>query len=314
MNLDRRRLLGVIAGVASGGAGASAFSSRSGARAGATFAADDLTVRTDDGALGAVTVAPAGTVSWSGLETPAGGVALTLYAKYAADLRFRKLAGQRLPAAGLHGEADYAFQSRDLLAVEGFDTSDFDPDDGERATRRVALRLAVTVVGADGETTLTTGYADARFDVTVVNRPESGGVDGRANTAATGDETSENGTTTSETAAENETTTATTTESKPTDTTTETETKTTAENTATTTSRPTATETTTENPTETTTTTATTSENATTASGRTTGSDTTTRTTATTSDRNNTEAVENNTNISKSNTDSSKGRDAADGK
>lgn len=194
MNTDRRRLLGLLAGVAAGGAGASAFARTGRADAGATFGASDVTVRTHDGALDAVTVAPAGTVSWSGLEEPAGSVALSLYAKLDSALRFRELDGQRLDATGLHGEADYQFGTRDLLDGPGFSAADFEPDDGETRTRTVRLRLSVAVYATDG-TELTAGYTDATFDVTVENRPESETVTGRANAGAeSAGETTEAGT------------------------------------------------------------------------------------------------------------------------
>ncbi|WP_162224147.1 hypothetical protein [Halorussus salinus] len=302
MNLDRRRLLGLLGGVAVGGAGASALSSRSGASAGVTFAASDLTVRTDDGSLDSLTVAPAGTVSWSGLETPAGGVALTLSAAYGGR-SFRDLASQRLPAAGLHGEADYAFESRDLLGVEEFDASDFAAADGERVTETVRLRLTVTVVAADGETTLTTGRADARFDVTVENRPEEGAVEGRANTGATDD-----GTTTAEPETTTETTDSGTTTAEPETTTETTDSGTT---TAKTTTNETATESTTtttaDSGTTTTETTTTTTDTTTTTTDTTT---TTGDTAATTADQSNTETVKTNTTTGKSNTNDFDGRDA----
>lgn len=217
MNTDRRRLLGLLAGVAAGGVGASAFARTGRADAGATFAASDVTVRTHDGALDAVTVAPAGTVSWSGLEEPAGSVGLVLYAKLDSALRYRELDGQRLDAAGLHGETDYRFETRNLLAGSGFSAADFEPDDGENRTRTVRLRFDITVYATDDETELTTGYADATFDVTVENRPEAGTVEGAANAGAEpAGETTEAGTaaTTTEEGTGGETTTepATTTE------------------------------------------------------------------------------------------------------
>ena len=199
MNTDRRRLLGVLAGAAAGGAGASAYAHTSRADAGATFAASDVTVRTHDGALGAVTVAPAGTVSWSGLEEPAGSVALALYAKLGSDPRFHELEGQRLDAAGLHGETGYRFETRNLLGGPGLAAADFEPGDGETLTRVVRLRLEVTMYASDDETVLTSGDADATFDVTVENRPEDGSVDGEANTGGrpeNGDETTRTETTT----------------------------------------------------------------------------------------------------------------------
>lgn len=173
--------MGVLASVAAGGAAASAFSGTSRASAGATLTASDVTVRTDDGALSALTVAPAGTVSWSGLEEPAGSVRLSLHAKRGSAAS-HLLTTQRLSAAGIHGETDYAFDTRDLLDSEVLSTDDFDPADGERVTREVALEIAVEVVASDGETTLTTGDAAATFDATVVNRPEASGVEGQANT------------------------------------------------------------------------------------------------------------------------------------
>jgi hypothetical protein len=316
MNLDRRRLLGLLAGVAAGGAGASALSRRGEASAGATFAASDLTVRTDDGSLDSLTVAPAGTVSWSGLETPAGGVALTLSATHGGR-PFRDFASQRLPAAGLHGETDYAFESRDLLGVEEFDASDFAAADGERVTETVRLRLAVTVVAADGETTLTTGYADARFDMTVENRPEEGAVDGRANTGATDDETTGDFETTPETAE----TTATTDDATGTTTTTDDATTTTTETGTTTTTADSAeTTTTTADSAETTATTADSAETTADSVETTADSAETTATTADTTEtaersntkerKRNTKAGRNNLNASKSNTNTFDGRDA----
>lgn len=204
MNTDRRRFLGLLAGVAAGGAGASAFARTGRADARATFVASDVTVRTHDGALDAVTVAPAGTVSWSGLEESAGSVALALHAKLDSALQYHELASRRLDAAGLHGGTDYQFETHNLLHESGFSARDFGPGDGETLTRQVRLRLAVTVYATDDETVLTTGYADATFDVTVENRPEKGTVDGRANTGAeaedgtTETETTEDGTTTEE--------------------------------------------------------------------------------------------------------------------
>ncbi|WP_210424137.1 hypothetical protein [Halorussus ruber] len=264
MNTDRRRFLGLLAGVAAGGAGASALARTGRADAGATFAASDVTVRTHDGALGALTIAPAGTVSWSGLEEPAENAALVLYAKLDSALRYRELDGQRLDAAGLHGETEFRFETRDLLDGRGFSPADFTPDDGERRTRTVRLRLGVTVFGAD-ETVLTSGYADATFDVTVENRPEETGADGRANTGGE----AENGG-----GRPTETTTETTTTTEETETTTE-EMETTTE--TTTAETTTATETTpAETTTTTTETTATTSETTTTETTATTTTEATT--------------------------------------
>ncbi|WP_137283475.1 hypothetical protein [Halorussus salinisoli] len=184
MNLDRRRLLGVLAGVTAGGASASAFARSGSANAGATFDASDVTVESDDGSLRALTVAPAGTTSWSGLEAPARQVSIVMYAKLDTDLEYHRLDSQRLGASGLHGETDYAFGTRNLLATSAFSAGDFEPSgDGQTRTRTVRLRLVVTVTGTDG-TELTSGHSDATFEVSVENLPESADADGDANTGA----------------------------------------------------------------------------------------------------------------------------------
>ena len=215
MNTDRRRLLGALAGVAAGGAGLASLLPAASASADADFAAEDVTVATDDGNVRGVTVAPAGTVSWRGLDEPAGRVALSLYAKLDADYRYRKLATDSLSARGLHGETAYDFGALDLLDRDGFAAADFSAADGETRTRRVRLRLAFEVYAGDGETALTKGYADTVFDVTVENRAGGGDVDGDAAVAVetpTDAETQTTETTATETAASTATEKATETE------------------------------------------------------------------------------------------------------
>ncbi|MFC4551692.1 MULTISPECIES: hypothetical protein [Halorussus] len=242
MNTDRRRLLGALAGVAAGGAGLASLLPAAHASADADFAAEDVTVASDDGNVRGVTVAPAGTVAWRGLDEPAGRVALSLYAKLDADYRYRKLATDSLSARGLHGETAYDFGALDLLDREGFAAADFSAADGETRTRRLRLRLAFEVYAAAGETALARGYADAVFDVTVENLAGSGDVDGDAAVAV---ETQTTETTATETAASTATETATETEtSTATDSTASTTSTTTAERTTATTSGTTTEETT----------------------------------------------------------------------
>jgi len=180
MNADRRRLLGALAGVAAGGAGAVALATRTGASTRVRFDAGDVTVESDDGTLRSLSVAPSGTVSWSGLEEPAGSVTLALYAKLARDREYAALATQRLDAAGLHGETDYAFETMALFDFQGFSAGDFAARDGSTSATPVQLRFEITVNATDG-TTLTTDYAVRTFVVRVRNVAEQTDVSGTAN-------------------------------------------------------------------------------------------------------------------------------------
>jgi hypothetical protein len=180
MNADRRRLLGVLAGVAAGGAGAAALAQRTGASTRMRFDADDVTVASDDGTLRSLSVAPSGTVSWSGLEEPAGSVTLALHAKLARDREHVGLATQRLDAAGLHGETEYAFETMALFDFQGFSSGDFAARDGRTSATPVQLRFDITVNATDG-TTLTTDYAVRTFVVRVRNLAERTDVSGTAN-------------------------------------------------------------------------------------------------------------------------------------
>lgn len=180
MNADRRRLLGVLAGVAAGGAGASVLARQSSASTRVNVDAGDVTVESDDGTLRSLSVAPSGTVSWSGLETPAGSVTVALYAKLARDRGYSELATRRLDAAGLHGETGYAFETMELFATPGFASADFAARDGTTNATPVQLRFEIAVTAPDG-TTLTTAFAVETFVVRVRNTAEQADVSGTAN-------------------------------------------------------------------------------------------------------------------------------------
>ncbi|WP_458185068.1 hypothetical protein [Haladaptatus sp. NG-WS-4] len=183
--LTRRTVLGTVGGLAVAGSGP-ALLSGSTAAVDTKFTPNNTEVlTTDDGSVREVVVETSGTVSWDGLEEPAGSLSLSLYAKLDADLQYYELAAQRLDAAGLHGRLEYDFEARNLLDDPGFSAADFEAADGTERTRTVWLRLDVTVYGTDGTTTLTTGYADASFTVTVENRDERCEISGEANTGAT---------------------------------------------------------------------------------------------------------------------------------
>ncbi|MFC7045022.1 hypothetical protein ACFQH6_05925 [Halobacteriaceae archaeon GCM10025711] len=159
-----------------------------------------MTVESHDGTLASLTIAPAGTVAWSGLEAPAKKLELALDARLGGTKSYTGVAERHQPVAGLHGSTPYRFKSHDLLDASGFDATAFEPEtDGAERTRTVTLRLRATVRGTGGRT-LTSRTVTATFAVTVVDRPEQVDVAGDANTGgsaggggATGESQDDNG-------------------------------------------------------------------------------------------------------------------------
>ncbi|WP_158057767.1 hypothetical protein [Halorussus halophilus] len=222
MNTNRRKVLGALAGVAVGGASATLFTRSAGATVETEFTADDLAVETADGTVRGLTVAPAGSIAWDGLEEPARSVSLTLHAKLDADFKFHRLATRTLTARGLHGETAYDFGTQHLLRTDGFEAPDFEAPDGETRTRHVRLRLSYEVFAGDDRTSLASGYADTAFSVTVENIAQNGDVSGEANSGVTAETESSAGetqTTSTAATADGPTTTTETTETTTTGTT-----------------------------------------------------------------------------------------------
>jgi hypothetical protein len=202
MNTTRRKLLSSVVALGAAGFGLSRIPTRSGARATASFASESVAIDAPDGELLDLSIAPAGTIEWTGLDAPADELAVTLAARLAPDGEFATLGTVRKPVRGLSGRTTYAFARRDLLGGDPFVAGDFEPT-GDSRTRTVELRFALVVTGATGAVVLSEAVSD-RFTVTVdavsgtvIETPTP-----EPTTAATTAETTETSTATSTTTVE----------------------------------------------------------------------------------------------------------------
>lgn len=148
-----------------------------------SFEATDASVASNNGKVRDVTIGPNGTVSYSGLETRAANVSVTV----AASLDGRSwetIATKDVDAGGLSGSVTYDFSSRSLVKGGGpFDTSAFrTPTDGGTSDTDVYVRVNATVHESGGAEVPTT--ATTSFVVTVENVPRGSGVGGQVNSDA----------------------------------------------------------------------------------------------------------------------------------
>ncbi|WP_327051316.1 hypothetical protein [Halomicrococcus gelatinilyticus] len=154
MDLDRRKVLGTVGGLAIAGSGLAAFTGSAAASVSTEFKANNAgTVTTADGSVRKVMVDTSGTVSWSGLDSPADSAEVTLEAKRhgVGAAHYSEVASDTYDVNGLSGEAAFELPTVDL--TEHFGDDHFESDtDGKLTATWVDLRVSVTVTSQDGST------------------------------------------------------------------------------------------------------------------------------------------------------------------
>jgi hypothetical protein len=154
----------------------------SSAMAQTSFTAGDVSATSHNGQLQELTIAPEGSVTYEGLETPASGITVTVQVRPEGGSTWSDLKSKELTASGLHGSATYAFDRMSILQGSTFSKKDFRPADGADSTTQVDVRVNVAVREEGGQTVET--RATDTFTVTVTNVARGAGVGGTGNTNA----------------------------------------------------------------------------------------------------------------------------------
>lgn len=180
---SRRRVFGVLVSVALLTA---FFAMSGGATAQTTFDAKNVQVTSDNGQLQSLTVAPNGTVEYSGLEKNISSITVSVSIKKSSSGSWQQLDSQSVSATGYSGTAKYSFGTIDVMQNSGLSKSDFHSKDGNTATTDLVVRISVTMQGAGaGGADVTSNETDT-FTVSVENLPANGNVGGTANTNGNG--------------------------------------------------------------------------------------------------------------------------------
>ncbi|RLM94817.1 hypothetical protein D3D02_02210 [Halobellus sp. Atlit-38R] len=156
------------------------------ASASTSFTANDVSATTANGKLNELTVAPNGTVSYSGLEQEPSGVTVTVEVKGGSASDWKEISSKSHSATGLSGEVSYDFSETRLLQDTSMKPSDFRATDGSSGSTDVQIRVTAVVedAGPNGDDVTTT--STNTFAVTVENKKAGAGVGGKANTGAGG--------------------------------------------------------------------------------------------------------------------------------
>lgn len=154
------------------------------ASADTSFTANDATVTSPDGSVKSVTIAPAGTVTYSGMEQEPSGISVTVSVKTSSMDGWKTVESKSLSVSGLEGSASYRFQKSDLLASTVMSASSFEAADGSTATTDVQVKVTAVVVGGGSEGADVTSEATSTFTVSVTNIEAGAGVGGQANPKA----------------------------------------------------------------------------------------------------------------------------------
>lgn len=159
------------------GCGAVIFTSPS---VGASFTAADVQTTTHDGQIDAVTIAPEGRISWTGLEQEPSKVAVSVEVKTEDGWKTVDTRTYR-DVKGLDGSHQYDFSTRSGpidLTTHAFSATEFAASDGETVDTTVDVRITVTVHGQEERST---SVSDS-FQVTVENKRADADASGSANT------------------------------------------------------------------------------------------------------------------------------------
>ncbi|MDQ2053665.1 hypothetical protein [Halobellus sp. H-GB7] len=156
------------------------------ASASTSFTANDVSATTANGKLNELTVAPNGTVSYSGLEQEPSGVTVTVEVKGGSASDWKEISSKSHSATGLSGEVSYDFSETRLLQDTSMKPSDFRATDGNSGSTDVQIRVTAVVedAGPNGDDVTTTSTNS--FAVTVENTKAGAGVGGKANAGASG--------------------------------------------------------------------------------------------------------------------------------
>lgn len=171
------RIVAVIVVLAASTAGAFVMT---GPSVGASFTAGDVETTTHDGEIDAVTIAPAGEVSWTGLEAQPKTATVTVQVQTADG--WTVLASQTYgDVDGLDGSLSYDFSERGQridLTKRPFSDDRFTASDGESSATTIDIRIVATVAAQEDRRTT---VSDS-FTVRVANKPADTDASGRAGT------------------------------------------------------------------------------------------------------------------------------------
>jgi len=139
------------------------------ASASTSFTANDVSATTANGMLTELTVAPNGTVSYSGLEQEPSGVTVTVEVKGGSASDWKEISSKNHSATGFSGNVSYDFSETRLLQETSMTPSDFKSTDGNSGSTDVQVRVTAVVedAGQNGDDVTTTSTDS--FAVTVEN-------------------------------------------------------------------------------------------------------------------------------------------------
>lgn len=184
---DRRRGtgagVGIIALLAAVGLLASVAFLPGGATAQASFTADDVNVASNAGVVTSLTVAPAGEITYDGLERPPNETTVVVSVRV-ADGSWERVGNETLDVSTQQGSTSFDFPTIDVFAETSTTPADFRPSDGSRKQVDMDVRLRVTLADAGPGGDDVTATVSDTSTVTVTNEAATAGASGKANTGA----------------------------------------------------------------------------------------------------------------------------------
>lgn len=157
---------------------------------GASFQASDVETTTHDGEIDAVSIAPKGMISWTGLEEDPDGATVIVSIK-TPDGEWKTVASKEYDRIdGLDGSLEYSFDSPGHapdhaasngaidLTERGFSDHDFEASDGATEDTTIDVRIIATI---DAQDQRSTTISDS-FTVSVENKQADAHTTGSAGT------------------------------------------------------------------------------------------------------------------------------------
>lgn len=151
------------------------------------FTANDVSITTDDGELSALTVAPEGTVDWSGLNGEADTVVVRVQVSNGSTTVTTH--SEHLSVAGTSGSTTFSVDPVNTLnetetwGNTAFDTEQFSAADGSSKTTSLTVQISVVVLDSENNV-LETVTEETTFDVIVTNEATALSTSGTVNTGA----------------------------------------------------------------------------------------------------------------------------------
>lgn len=156
-----------------------------GGAAAVSLTTENVDATSHNGKIQTLTVAPTGTITYTGFEYDASTVDVVVQVEE-SNGTWTNIGYQQLSASGMDGSVSYDFTTISILDNSAWEKSDFEAADGENETTPVTIRVTATFHGVDTNGEDFTTSDSATFDVTVENIAVGGGITGKGNTNGSG--------------------------------------------------------------------------------------------------------------------------------